>query len=141
VRRLSEEELVRLVNRWMEDLWQDGRAEVVDELHAPEFVDRSSAGRPPDREGFKQGIRALYAAFPDFRAEVDDLLVVAARGEAVIRWSGAGTHRGRFLGAEPTGRRITFSGIEIVRFDGAWIVERWGEWDGLGLLAQLGGRA
>jgi predicted ester cyclase len=138
MRRLSEDELRRLVIRWMEELWQRGRAEGVDELHAPEFVDRSSAGRPPDREGYKQGIRELYAAFPDFVAEVEDLLVVAARGEVVVRWSGTGTHRGRFLGVEPTGRRVTFRGIELLRFDGAWIAERWGEWDALDLLAQLG---
>jgi predicted ester cyclase len=138
MRRLPEDELRRLAIRWLEELWQRGRAEVVDELHAPEFVDRSSAGRPTDREGFKVGVRELYAAFPDFAADLDDLLTVASRGEVVLRWSGAGTHRGRFLGVEPTGRRIAFRGIEILRFDGAWIVERWGEWDALELLAQLG---
>jgi predicted ester cyclase len=97
-------------------------------------------GRPPDREGFKRGIRELYAAFPDFEARIEDMLVDAPRGEAVVRWTATGTHRGAFLGVAPTERRIAFKGIEILRFDGPWIVERWGEWDGLDLLAQLRSR-
>jgi steroid delta-isomerase-like uncharacterized protein len=140
VRRMSADEIRRLVNRWIEDGWQKGRDAVVDELHAPEFVDHDAAGRSPDREGFKRGIRDLYAAFPDFEARIEDMLVDASRSEAVVRWTGAGTHRGAYLGVGPTGRRIAFKGIEILRFEGGWIVERWGEWDGLDLLGQLGAR-
>ncbi len=140
MRTMTADELRRLVNRWIEDGWQKGREAVVDELHAPEFVDHDAAGRPADREGFKRGIRDLYAAFPDFEARIEDMLVDASRGEAVVRWTAAGTHRGAYLGVAPTGRRIAFKGIEILRFDGGWIVERWGEWDGLDLLAQLGAR-
>jgi hypothetical protein len=44
--------------------------DVVDELHAPGFVDHDAAGRSPDREGFKAGIAALLGAFPDFEATV-----------------------------------------------------------------------
>ena len=140
MRPLSSDEIRRLVIRWIEDGWQRGRDAVVDELHAPEFVDHDPAGRPPDREGFKRGIRELYAAFPDFEAKVEDLLIEPARSRAVVRWTATGTHRGAFLGVPPTGRPVAFKGIEILRFDGAWIVERWGEWDGLDLLAQLGAR-
>ncbi|WP_242344658.1 ester cyclase [Anaeromyxobacter terrae] len=128
------------MNRWIEDGWQKGRDAVVDELHAPEFVDHDASGRPPDREGFKSGIRELYAAFPDFEARIEDMLVDASRSEAVVRWTATGTHRGAYLGVPPTGRRIAFKGIEILRFEGGWIVERWGEWDGLALLGQLGAR-
>jgi steroid delta-isomerase-like uncharacterized protein len=138
VRRLSEDELRKLATRWIEDLWQDGRADAVDALHAPEFVDRASGGRPSDRAGYKQGVRDFYAAFPDFYTTIEDLLVLPARSQVVIRWSATGTHRGPYLGVPPTGRKIAFRGIEILRYDGGWIAERWGEWDGLDLLAQLG---
>ncbi len=53
-------------------------------------------------------------------------------------WTAIGTHTGPYLGAAPTGRRIVFKGIEIVRVRDGLITERWGEWDGLDLLAQLG---
>jgi steroid delta-isomerase-like uncharacterized protein len=134
----SRDGIEAIVRRWIEERWQRGRTEVVDGLHAPSFVDHDSAGRRPDNDGFKAGIRALYEAFPDFRAAVEDVVVDEARGVAAVRWTGKGTHRAPYLGAEPTGRTISFKGIEIVRIESRRIVERWGEWDGLDLLRQLG---
>lgn len=132
------EGLGALVRRWIEEGWQKGREDVVDELHAATFVDHDAAGRPTDNEGFKAGIRRLYSAFPDFRAVVEDVVLDEARGVAAVRWIGTGTHRGPYLGVSPSGRSIGFKGIEIVRVESGRIVERWGEWDGLDLRRQLG---
>ena len=129
-----------LAHRWIDEGWQRGNAGIVDELHDVNFVDRSPSGRTPDREGFKQGIRELYAAFPDFHAVIEDLVVDAATGKVAIRWSATGTHRGAFMGVAPTGRSITFTGIEIVRIENGLIIERWGEWDAVDLLRQLRAR-
>ncbi len=127
-----------IVRRWIELGWQHGDLTVVDELHAPDFVDHDPGGRSPDNRGFKEGIGALYRAFPDLRAEVEDVVVDRAAGTAAVRWSAVGTHTAPYLGAPASGRRIAFKGIEIVRIRDARISERWGEWDGLDLLAQLG---
>ena len=43
-----------------------------------------------------------------------------------------------FLGAEPTGRRIAYTGIDINRIRDGRIVESWVQYDALGLLQQLG---
>ena len=126
-----------IARRWIEQGWQKGNAGIVDELHAADFVDHAAAGRAPDRAGFKGGILELYAAFPDFNAVVEDLVIDAAAGKVVVRWSASGTHRGAFMGVPPTGRRISFRGIEIIRVEDEHIVERWGEWDGIDLLQQL----
>jgi steroid delta-isomerase-like uncharacterized protein len=131
-------ELRAIATRWMVEGWQMGRPEMVDELHAADFVDHDSSGRTPDREGFKQGIAELYAAFPDLHADVDRLVVDAEDGSVAIRWRAAGTHSGEFMGIPPTGRRLSFKGIEIIRIADGRIVERWGEWDGMDLLQQLG---
>ncbi len=128
-----------IASRWIEEGWQEGNSGVVDELHDASFVDHCPSGRAPDREGFKQGIHELYAAFPDFHATAEDLVVDAATGKVAIRWSATGTHRGHFMGIAPTGRSIKFSGIEIIRVENGRIVERWGEWDGIDLLQQLRG--
>jgi steroid delta-isomerase-like uncharacterized protein len=130
--------LRQLTERWMELLWRQGNLDAIDQLHAPDFVDRSSAGRPPDNDGFREGLRAFFQAFPDFHAVTEDLVVEARTGKVAVRWSAVATHRGLYLGAAPTGRRITFRGIEILRFRRDRLVERWGEWDGLDLLEQLG---
>jgi len=59
-------------------------------------------------------------------------------GTIAVRWTATGTHTGPYLGAAPTGRSIAFKGIEIVRVRDGLITERWGEWDGLDLIVQLG---
>lgn len=146
--------LVAIARRWVETGWSaDGSGpggRIVDELHAPKFIDHDSGGRAPDNEGFREGIVRLLAAFPDLQAALRDTVVepdVAAAaataaagvsGTVTVRWTAVGTHRGPYLGAEPTGRRVVFKGIEIIRIRDGLITERWGEWDGLELLAQLG---
>jgi len=131
-------ELERLARRWIDEIWRPGDLATFDELHAPEFRDRGAAGRGDGREDYRRMLRSFYLAFPDFHTEVEDLVVDERRGTVAIRWSARATHRGPYLGAEPSGRAIHFAGIEIVRGREGRIVERWGEWDGMGLLAQLG---
>jgi predicted ester cyclase len=159
--------LAALARRWVEAGWSRGDGaltdgalsdgNIVDALHAPDFVDHDSGGRSPDNQGFREGIVRLLAAFPDLRTEVRETVVetaadgAAARpnetcaganpglsGTVAVRWTAIGTHTGPYLGAAPTGRRIVFKGIEIVRVRDGLITERWGEWDGLDLIAQLG---
>lgn len=134
----SEVRMKEIARQWIEDGWQKGDVSVVDKLHSPDFVDHDSAGRPSDNEGFKQGIANLYAAFPDLKARVLDLVVDSGSGTVAVRWSAAGTHQREYLGAQPSGRPIAFKGIEIIRIENDRIVERWGEWDGIDLLEQLG---
>jgi predicted ester cyclase len=60
-----------------------------------------------------------------------------SQGKVTIRWTSTGTHRGEFAGIAPTNRVITFHGIEIIRVKDGQIAERWGEWDGEAIFAQL----
>ena len=133
------EQLADTARRWVEGGWQNGDAEAVYAMYAPEFVDLGAAeGRAATREGNIEGIRWLYRAFPDFFATVDDLIVDAEARKVVVRWSATGTHRGEFMGIAATGKRVEFRGIEALRVEGGLIVERAGEWDGIGILEQLG---
>lgn len=86
-------------------------------------------------------MRELYAAFPDFRVKIEDLVVEEPTGRIAIGWSATGTHKGLFEGIQPTNQRITFTGIEIVVVSRGRIRERWGEWNGLEQLAQLRAKA
>ena len=86
------------------------------------------------------------------------------------RWTIRGTHSGELLGAPPTGREVTFTGVTLTLLEGEqvdlgegfevkpgkvlkeqwawWVVEEWNYWDLPGLALQLredrqavGGRA
>jgi predicted ester cyclase len=62
-----------------------------------------------------------------------------SEGDTVLaRWSASGTHRGELNGIAPTNKKITISGVSVVRFAGRKIAEGWVNWDALGLLQQLG---
>jgi steroid delta-isomerase-like uncharacterized protein len=133
----AETEIYTIARRWIECGWQKGQSEVVDELHAPNFIDHNPAGRGSDNQGFKEGIVQLYAAFPDFYARIQDILIDGVQSKATVRWTATGTHRGAFMGCDPTGRVIRFDCIEIIRIDNGRIAERWGEWNPVELLEQL----
>lgn len=134
----AREQLVALAERWMEVGWREGDAQALIALHTSDFVDFGAPpGRAPTREGFAEGVRALYQAFPDFLASIDDLVVDVSTGKVAIRWSAVGTHVGAFMGATPTHGRVSFKGIEIITVRNGLIVERWGEWDGEDLQRQL----
>jgi predicted ester cyclase len=69
-----------------------------------------SAGRTLDKSQFLDMLRALYAAFPDWRYEHFDPEV--KEGVIAIRWRQGGTHTGTLVmpGIEPigaTGRTVT----------------------------------
>jgi len=135
---LTKESLKKIAESWIEEGWQKGNIAVVDELHAPSFVDHDAAGRPSDREGFKKGIQELYSGFPDLHCVVEDLVIDISPEKVAVRWSGFGTHQGVFLGFKPTGWKIRFKGIEILHIQNGQITERWGEWNGMDILEQLG---
>ncbi len=130
--------LADITRRWIA-VWTTGDLAEFDALHAPDFVDRAAAGRSADRHGFRAGVLAMRAAFPDLVASCDDLVIDEAGSRVAVRWSAHGTHLGDYLGVEATANVIHFRGIEIIAIAGGRVVERWGEWDGLDLLAQLRG--
>ena len=108
----AETEIYTIARRWIECGWQKGQSgEVVDELHAPNFVDHNPAGRGSDNHGFKEGIVQLYAAFPDFDGRIEDILIDGVQSKATVRWTATGTHRGAFMGCDQTGRVIRFKCI------------------------------
>jgi len=92
-------------------------------------------GSPPGREGNKRTMQAIFAAFPDWSVEVEDVL---ARGDKVaVRTVQRGTHEGELFGIAPTGRHVEFSAMAVYRLEGGLIAEEWIETDRLELLAQL----
>lgn len=126
--------------RVLEEMWGEGRLELADRLYAPEYVDHASRG--PEKgtvrgpEGIKQAVTMFRVAFPDLRYEVEE--VMAERDLVMTRFAARGTHRAVFLGVEPSGQEISYTGTDINRIIEGQIVESWVHYDALGLLEQLG---
>jgi predicted ester cyclase len=119
------------------EIINQGKLELIDELYAPEYVDRTpQPGLAPTREGFKQFVTSLRTAFPDIRYTIEDSIACGDR--FVHRVTAKGTMTGEFAGMAPTGKHATWTEIHIVRVVNEHVVEHWGLTQELGMLVQLG---
>ncbi|HEX5689276.1 MAG TPA: ester cyclase [Roseiflexaceae bacterium] len=134
---MSAEQNKAIVMRVVEEAQSQHRLEVVDELFAADFVDHCvPPGLPPDREGVKMQFGMFFAAFPDLKVVVDDQV---AEGDTVVtRKTFHGTHAGELMGIPPSGRKIAFEVIDILRVRDGKITDHWNVVDQLGLLRQIG---
>jgi len=126
-----------LARRFTLEAWGTGNAALLDELLCPGFVNHNPfPGTAGNREGEKQAITMHSTAMVDRQATVDDLI---AEGDKVAaRYSFSATHKGKFLGVAPTGKRVKITGINIYRIERGKIVELWRQVDVVGMLQQLG---
>ena len=87
-------------------------------------------------EALKEVFSRLHRAFPDLHVSVEDLI---AEGDRIAaRNSVTGTHQGDYMGIPPTGRRVTYNEMFIVRFVDGRIAETWGVVDVFSQMKQLG---
>jgi steroid delta-isomerase-like uncharacterized protein len=124
--------------RVIEEAYNAGRLETLDDVLAPEFVGTDPALPEPIRgiEAEKQIVAAYRSGFPDLHITIDDMIV--AGDKVVTRWTARGTHTGELWGMAPTGKEVTVTGIGIDRVANGRIVEAWNNWDTLGFMQQLG---
>ena len=130
-------ETKQIARRVIDELFSQGRFELLDDLVAPSWVGHDIAMPEPTqgRDGLKQVASGYRSAFPDLRVEIDRQL---ADGELVCTcWTARGTHHGELFGIAPTGKQATVTGVTIDRFTSGRIVESWTTWDVLGLMQQL----
>jgi len=133
------EENRALVRRELEEIFNEGKLDLADELLSPDYVVHDSALPEPVRgiEGFKQLRAGYHSASSDIRTTIDDM--IAEDDKVVIRWTTRGTHnKGEMLGVPPTGKQIEVTGITVNHISEGKIAEDWTVWDSLGLLRQLG---
>ena len=127
-----------IVRRFIEESFDEGRDDLINELVAEEFVGYESANPEPIRgpEGFKRTVATYKTAFPDIEFTIHNL--VAEDDWVTARWTASGTHEGEVMGIEPTGRRVENVGMEFDRIRDGKVVEGYVVWDTLGMLQQLG---
>lgn len=80
-------------------------------------------------------LQELMKAFPDLKMSVEDIFSNGPRATAHFKFTG--THTGELLGFKPTGKKVSFSGINLYRFERGKIAEVWNLWDWLGVMKQI----
>ena len=115
-----------LALRYQNDIFQEGKLEVADEvlsldfvIHNPDLPEELRKGA----EGVKKYASALIAAVSDRNLVQDDIF---AKGDKVlIRWSNSGTSIGPLLNHKPTGKRHFATGFDLFRISNRKIAELW----------------
>jgi steroid delta-isomerase-like uncharacterized protein len=127
-----------IVLRWAQEVLNEGRVDVVDELMADDFTWRMPFSREPlrGRRAMKEIVTAFLGAFPDFAVEVEN--VVAEGDKAALEYIASGTNEGEFMGEPPTGNSAAWRVLHIFTLRGGKVVEDVTVLDRLTLFEQLG---
>ncbi len=127
------------VGRWFDEVLRGHARTALAELVSPNVLVHPTA--MPCEAGFyaSAGMEAVargaVGGLPDLTV-VDDLSV--ASGDIVaVRWHALGTSRGGFMGLDPTGQGIGFTGVSMYRVEAGRIAEVWETRNTLGILHQL----
>jgi len=132
----SPEENTAVVEQWFA-AWDAGDVAVFEEILAVDHIHGWAQG--PDTISmaeFMARFEQFSSAFSGFTTTIDGVM---AEGDIVaVRWTTTGTNDGSLFGMEPTGKTVSWTGINVFRFECGVIVESWSENDLFALMQQLG---
>ena len=122
-----------LVRRFFSAI-EHGELVVLDQIVSQDYDDHL-AGQSPGREALKRYFTGLRAAFPDLTLPITTMV---AEGDYVsVLNSVQGTHRGEFLGRQPTGKRVDAMAFQLYRVANGQLAEHWEVADFPTLMRQL----
>ena len=135
----TENDNKRAVLRFYEEVGNEGRLEVLDEIAWPDHVEHNPfPGQAQGVEGLKQRISIIRAAFnPTLTVEH----VVAEGDKVAVMWSNRGAHVGEWFGVPPSGNSFTAHGADIHLLRDGRLAEHWDVVDIREFLMQVGAAA
>jgi len=129
-----------LLRRWFEEVWNERREHLMEELAADDIVFHGTGGPTDVMRGLDQGFRPFYrnilGAFPDIRFTVE--ASIRDGDVEALRWTARMTHAGDHLGVAATQKPVTITGMVFARIENGKVVESWDNWDMMGLMKQIG---
>jgi predicted ester cyclase len=128
-----------VAKRFFEEVFNNKKVELVDELVASDVIDHNKIifTQPEGPGSVGEGVRMLLVAFPDLYATVERLVGEEDYVMTQVRMSG--TNTGPYPRVpEPTGRHTEWESMVLFRIEAGKIAELWGTSDRMGMLTQLG---
>jgi steroid delta-isomerase-like uncharacterized protein len=112
------EALESAIGRYNE-AWNAHDLDAIVAMHAAEMVfENHTAGERAAGEAVRDHIAAIFESWPDIRFETRRLYV--REGLVVQEWTATATHvsemRRGDLRAEPTGKTVTWKGVDVIPF-------------------------
>ena len=134
------EENKAVLRRWFDEVWNNARADVIEELFDENGIAHGLSDDPSNPIKGPRDFRPFHTlfrdAFPNMKIVVEDM--VAEGDKVAARCSVRAKHEGEFLGRSATQEPVDFTGITIVRIYNGKIVEAWNNFDFMTLHKQVG---
>jgi steroid delta-isomerase-like uncharacterized protein len=129
-----------LVERLVES-WNAHDPDAVAQCYAPDAVSRdiTLSGSEPlrGRDAIRNAAAMYMGAFPDIRFDIRR--VACDRDLICEEWRATGTHEGDLMGLEPTGRKGSTLGCNVIQVGADGLIHsETTYWDAAGLYRQLG---
>jgi len=123
-----------LALRYHNDIFQEGKLEVADEILSPDFVIHNPSLPEELRkgpEGVKKYASAIIESVSDRKLVQNDIF---AKGDKVlIRWTNSGTNMGLYnktlFGNKHTGKQYVATGFDQFRISNGKIMEMWQQYN------------
>ncbi|KQV54362.1 MULTISPECIES: ester cyclase [unclassified Duganella] len=128
----------RLIERYFEEVWNQGKVDVLDELLTSDYRNHSP-GLPdpqPGPDGLKPIVLMMRQGIPDLHYSIEDLVLAPDRVAVYVHMTG--TQSGSFFGIEPTGKAIDVRQMQIEWIRDGRICQHWRITEDLKLMRQLG---
>src|SRR4026208_332460 len=111
------EENKQLLQRWFDEVWNNGRADAIDEMFAASGVAHGLSEDPArpitGPSEFKPFHTVFREAFPNMEIVIED--IIAEGDKVAARCAVRAKHEGDFLGRAATQSPVLFTGMTIVR--------------------------
>jgi steroid delta-isomerase-like uncharacterized protein len=123
------------------DAWNAHDLDAIMSMHAPDMVfENHTAGERAEGEAAREHIGRIFETWPDIAFSTRRLYV--RDGLVVQEWTAEATHSDQMrrgdLVAEPTGRRVTWVGLDVIPFEDGLVKRKDVYSDSVSILRQLG---
>jgi len=123
------------------DAWNAHDLDAIMAMHAPDMVfENHTAGESAQGEAVREHIGAIFETWPDIRFE--GRRTYARDGLVVQEWTATATHtntmrRGDLI-AEPTGKTVSWAGVDVIPFSDGLVKRKDVYSDSVSILRQVG---
>jgi steroid delta-isomerase-like uncharacterized protein len=133
-------ELKAAIERYNE-AWNAHDLDAIMAMHAPDMVfENHTAGESAEGAAVRDHIAAIFETWPDIGFAARRLYV--RDGLVVQEWTATATHANRMtrgdLVAEPTGKTITWNGLDVIPFQEGLVKRKDVYSDSVSILRQVG---
>ena len=123
------------------DAWNAHDLDAIMAMHAPDMVfENHTAGESAQGPEARDHIGSIFETWPDIRFETRRLYV--RDGVVAQEWTASATHANTMrrgdLVAEPTGKTVTWEGIDVIPFEDGLVKRKDVYSDSVSILKQLG---